>query len=101
MAKGTRTAAEFGHPAVAAQAKQPLRDAAVVNTTRWALYARLQQTTGLPVEVGTGGRAQKKPTPTRVAQAPLPQPGPPWGPPPPPPPARRGPPPPPPPACPP
>src|SRR5262249_3591039 len=54
-AKGTRTAAEFGHPQIQAQAKQPLRDAAAVNATRWALYQRLVQT-GLPLETGTGGR---------------------------------------------
>jgi 5-methylcytosine-specific restriction endonuclease McrA len=56
-AKGTQTAAAFGHPAVEAQAKQPLRDAAAVTATRWARYRRLQ-TTGLPVEVGTGGRTK-------------------------------------------
>jgi hypothetical protein len=32
-----------------------LQDAAVMNVTRWALYHRLMDT-GLPVEVGTGGR---------------------------------------------
>jgi 5-methylcytosine-specific restriction endonuclease McrA len=52
--KGARTAGEFGHPEVQAQAKRPLKDAAAVNATRWALYRRLQAT-GLPVEVGTGG----------------------------------------------
>ncbi len=56
QAKGTQTAEEFGHPAVQAQAKQPLTDAAA-NATRWALYRRLQAT-GLPVEVGTGGRTK-------------------------------------------
>jgi 5-methylcytosine-specific restriction endonuclease McrA len=56
-AKGTQTAAEFGHPEVHAQAQRPLKDAAAVNTTRWALYRRLQAT-GLPVEVGTGGRTK-------------------------------------------
>ena len=56
-AKGTITAAEFGYPAIQAQAQQPLRDAAAVNTTRWALYERLQAT-GLPVETGTGGRTK-------------------------------------------
>jgi 5-methylcytosine-specific restriction endonuclease McrA len=55
--KGTQTAAEFGHPEIQKHAKQPLKDAAAVNATRWALYARLQ-TTGLPVEVGTGGRTK-------------------------------------------
>jgi 5-methylcytosine-specific restriction endonuclease McrA len=55
--KGDRTAEEFGHPEVQAQAKMPLRDAAAVNITRWALYHRLQ-TTGLPLETGSGGRTQ-------------------------------------------
>jgi 5-methylcytosine-specific restriction endonuclease McrA len=56
-AKGTRTAEEFGHPEVQAQAKRPLKDAAAVNASRWALYRRLQSL-GLPVEVGTGGRTK-------------------------------------------
>jgi hypothetical protein len=34
-----------------------LQDAAAMNTTRWVLYHRLQAT-GLPVEVGTGGRTK-------------------------------------------
>jgi 5-methylcytosine-specific restriction endonuclease McrA len=55
--KGAQTAAEFGFPAIQAQAKQPLRDVAAVNTTRWALYERLQAT-GLLVETGTGGRTK-------------------------------------------
>ncbi|MEQ9354706.1 RNA-guided endonuclease IscB [Coleofasciculus chthonoplastes] len=42
---------------VLAQAKTPLKDAAVVNATRWELYRRLQST-GLPVEVGSGGRTK-------------------------------------------
>ncbi|MBC6478764.1 MAG: HNH endonuclease [Hormoscilla sp. GM7CHS1pb] len=37
-----------------AQAKAPLRDAAAVNSTRWALYNRLKET-GLAIETGTGG----------------------------------------------
>jgi hypothetical protein len=56
-AKGTRTAEEFGHPEIQAQAKQPLRDAAAVNVTRWALFQRLKAT-GLPLETGTGGRTK-------------------------------------------
>jgi 5-methylcytosine-specific restriction endonuclease McrA len=39
------------------QAKQPLKDAAAVNATRWALYGALQLL-GLPVSVGTGGRTK-------------------------------------------
>jgi 5-methylcytosine-specific restriction endonuclease McrA len=56
-AKGNRTAAEFGHPEIQAQAKAPLRDAAAVNATRWALFQRLVAT-GLPLETGTGGRTK-------------------------------------------
>jgi RRXRR protein/HNH endonuclease len=56
-AKGTRTAEEFGHPEIQAQARAPLRDAAAVNATRWALFHRLVQT-GLPMETGTGGRTK-------------------------------------------
>jgi 5-methylcytosine-specific restriction endonuclease McrA len=55
--KGTQTAAEFGFPEVQAQAKRPLKDAAAVNTTRWALYRRLKEME-LPVETGTGGRTR-------------------------------------------
>lgn len=57
QSKGSQTAAEFGHPQIQAKAKAPLRDAAAVNTTRWALYQRLSSL-GLPVEVGTGGRTK-------------------------------------------
>jgi hypothetical protein len=42
---------------VAAQAKRPLKDAAVVNSTRWALLNALK-TTGLPVTTGSGGRTK-------------------------------------------
>lgn len=56
-AKGTQTAAEFGHPDIQDAAKAPLKDAAAVNTTRWVVYERLVAT-GLPVEVGTGGRTK-------------------------------------------
>ncbi|WP_414041490.1 RNA-guided endonuclease IscB [Acidithiobacillus sp. M4-SHS-6] len=37
--------------------KAPLKDAAAVNSTRWALWERLKET-HLPVEVGTGGRTK-------------------------------------------
>jgi hypothetical protein len=40
-----------------AQAQTPLKDAAALNATRWALWCRLQET-GLPVEAGTGGRTK-------------------------------------------
>jgi 5-methylcytosine-specific restriction endonuclease McrA len=55
--KGDRTADEFWHPEVHVQAKAPLRDAAAVNATRWALYHRLQ-TKGMPIETGSGGRTK-------------------------------------------
>jgi len=42
---------------VLVQASSPLKDATAVNATRWELYRRLQST-GLPVEVGTGGRTK-------------------------------------------
>jgi 5-methylcytosine-specific restriction endonuclease McrA len=52
--KGSQTAAEYGFPGVQAQAKRPLKDAAAVNATRWALFNRLKET-GLPIEIGSGG----------------------------------------------
>ena len=55
--KGNRTAAEFGYSEVEAQARAPLRDAAAVNASRWALYHRLEAL-GLPLETGTGGRTK-------------------------------------------
>lgn len=55
--KGNLTAAEFGYPHVQALARQPLRDGAVINATRWALFQHLTST-GLPVEGGTGGRTK-------------------------------------------
>ncbi|MGW0595360.1 RNA-guided endonuclease IscB [Streptosporangium sp. NPDC002607] len=39
------------------QAKAPLRDAAAVNTTRWALWRALEAT-GLPVHTASGGRTK-------------------------------------------
>jgi 5-methylcytosine-specific restriction endonuclease McrA len=63
QAKGNRPIEEFlaKKPdllnSILAQAKDPRKDAAVVNATRWELFRRLQRT-GLPVEVGTGGRTK-------------------------------------------
>ncbi len=42
---------------VLARAKTPLRDAAAVNSTRWALYQQLKRS-GLPVFVSSGGRTK-------------------------------------------
>lgn len=61
--KGKRPIQEFlkKKPAllkkILAQAKAPLKDAAAVNVTRWALFRRLKET-GLPVECGSGGRTK-------------------------------------------
>lgn len=58
--KGARPVEEFlkDKPEVLArvrrQLKAPLRDAAPVNATRWALFRKLKET-GLPVETGSGG----------------------------------------------
>ncbi len=57
LKKGTQTAEEFGFPKIQAQARKPLKDAAAVNATRWAAW-RMFNDTGLPVEVGTGGRTK-------------------------------------------
>jgi 5-methylcytosine-specific restriction endonuclease McrA len=59
--KGAQTAVEFGFPKVQAQAQQPLRDAAAVNSTPGTLWVALYQAlqaTGLPLEAGTGGRTK-------------------------------------------
>ena len=55
--KGAQTAKEFGYPDVEKQCKAPLRDAAIVTDTRWAVYNALVAT-GLPVECGSGGRTK-------------------------------------------
>ena len=43
--------------AILAQAKRPLKDAAALNATRWAL-ANALKATGLPVELASGGRTK-------------------------------------------
>jgi 5-methylcytosine-specific restriction endonuclease McrA len=42
---------------IQAQRKRPLKDAAAVNSTRWALFNRLRKT-GLPVTTGSGGQTK-------------------------------------------
>jgi 5-methylcytosine-specific restriction endonuclease McrA len=55
--KGNQTAAEFGHPEVEAQARQPLRDAAAMNASRYALCEELRAL-GLPLTTWSGGRTR-------------------------------------------
>ncbi|MGL4621332.1 MAG: RNA-guided endonuclease IscB [Chroococcidiopsis sp.] len=63
LKKGTQDIAQFlGKKPdllkqIQAQAKRPLKDAAAVNSTRWALFNRLKQT-GLPVATGSGGQTK-------------------------------------------
>jgi 5-methylcytosine-specific restriction endonuclease McrA len=56
-AKGNRTAAEWGHPEVEVQARAPLKDAAAVNATRYALVRELGKL-GLPLGTWSGGRTR-------------------------------------------
>ena len=63
QAKGAKAAEDFlsKRPDVLrrilAQAKRPLKDAAAVNSTRWALFQALKDT-GLPVSTGSGGQTK-------------------------------------------
>lgn len=56
--KGNKTAEEFGHPEIQQLVKEPLRDCAIVNATRWRIYEVLWET-GLPVECGSGALAKR------------------------------------------
>lgn len=58
QAKGNWTAEEFGHPEVQAKAKTPLKDAAAINTTRYAIRNGLCAM-GLEVRLWTGGRTKR------------------------------------------
>jgi len=55
--KNNLTAEEFGYPEIQRQVKQPLKDMAAINATRWEVYNLLHKT-GLPVECGTGARTK-------------------------------------------
>lgn len=63
ISKGTQDIKDFlsGKPdvlkRVLSQAKSPLKDAAAVNSTRWALLNALKAT-GLPVSTGSGGQTK-------------------------------------------
>jgi 5-methylcytosine-specific restriction endonuclease McrA len=50
------------------QAKAPLKDAAAVNSTRWAIY-KLVRDSGLPVECGSGGLTEFNRTTRNLAKA--------------------------------
>lgn len=62
-AKGTQSIEDFlvDKPdllnQILTQAKRPFKDAAAINSTRWALFDRLRAI-GLPVELSTGGRTK-------------------------------------------
>ena len=64
QAKGSRPLEEFlAHEPervkrIKAELKTPLKDAAAVNTARWALFHLLKET-GLELEVGTGGQTKR------------------------------------------
>ena len=55
--KGTKTAAEFGHPEIQKKAMMPLKDAAAVNITRKAVVNVLKEL-GVVVNCWTGGRTK-------------------------------------------
>lgn len=55
--KGSKTAEEFGFPEIQNQAKNPLKDAALVTATRWKVFNVLSET-GLDLECGTGARTK-------------------------------------------
>ena len=55
--KGKRTASEYGFAHLMQAARQPLKDAAAVNSVRWELW-RLLSALGLPLETSSGGRTK-------------------------------------------
>jgi 5-methylcytosine-specific restriction endonuclease McrA len=55
--KGSLTAEEFGHPDVQKRGLNPLRDAAAVNSTRYAV-GDILKVHGLPVSFWSGGRTK-------------------------------------------
>ncbi|MDR0460289.1 MAG: HNH endonuclease [Nitrososphaerota archaeon] len=57
LQKGNKTAAEFGFSNIQEQVKKPLKDTAIINATRWAVYGELTST-GLSVECGSGARTK-------------------------------------------
>ncbi|HNR64956.1 MAG TPA: RNA-guided endonuclease IscB [Atribacterota bacterium] len=55
--KGNMTAKEFGKPEVQGNAKKPLKDTAMVNSSRKRMYEELKQF-NLPIRIGSGGRTK-------------------------------------------
>lgn len=55
--KGSKTAEEFGYPHIQEMVKKTLKDASVVNATRWKVYEVLKQSK-CEVECGTGARTK-------------------------------------------
>jgi len=55
--KGSQTAGEFGYPEIQEQARKPLRDAAALNATRYAVGSMLKRY-DLPVSFWSGGRTK-------------------------------------------
>lgn len=55
--KGSLTAKEFGYPNIQRHSLKPLRDAAVLNATRYAIGTALK-THGLPISFWSGGRTK-------------------------------------------
>jgi 5-methylcytosine-specific restriction endonuclease McrA len=55
--KGNKTAKEFGYPQVEVNAKKPLKDTAIMNSSRKAMFIELKKI-GLPIKTGTGGRTK-------------------------------------------
>ena len=55
--KGNQTAAEFGHPEVEEDARKPLKDAAAMNATRYALCEVLRSL-DVPITTWSGGRTR-------------------------------------------
>ena len=66
--KGNKTAIEFGFSQVQEQAKTPLKDAAVVSSSRWEILNRLK-TFGLPIEIGSGALTKYNRSKQNLAKA--------------------------------
>lgn len=61
--KGNQTATEFGYPQLQTKARQPLKDAAAINSIRYAIGNAIRAI-GLPTQFWSGGRTKRN----RVSQ---------------------------------